>query len=134
MNDFEKPEKGAMANREDRDLGMGRPISRRDVLNGIGALAVGTMIPGRALADKVLALERAGEAAAGYPPALTGLRGSHADRARVTTISFALQSDRQSHCYLSPLPFLRKAQDLLGWLFTTFDLVRETQAVQIRVN
>ena len=66
-----------MANREDRDLGMDRPISRRDVLNGIGALAVGTMIPGRALADKVLALERAGEAAAGYPPALTGLRGSH---------------------------------------------------------
>jgi spermidine dehydrogenase len=38
---------------------------------------MGAMIPGRALADKVLALERAGEAAAGYPPALTGLRGSH---------------------------------------------------------
>ncbi len=66
-----------MANREDRDLGMDRPISLRDVLNGIEALAVGTMIPGRALADKVLALERAGEAAAGYSPALTGLRGSH---------------------------------------------------------
>jgi spermidine dehydrogenase len=43
----------------------------------MGALAVGTLIPGRALAEEVLALERAGASAAGYPPALTGLRGSH---------------------------------------------------------
>ena len=67
--------------RKDRDLGMDRPISRRDVLNGLGALAASTMIPGRALADTVLALERAGDiapvSAAAYPPALTGYRGSH---------------------------------------------------------
>ena len=67
--------------REDRDLGLDRPISRRDVLNGMGVLAASTMLPGRALADKVLALERGGtvasEGAAAYPPALTGLRGSH---------------------------------------------------------
>ena len=61
---------------------MDRPISRRDVLNGMGALAVSTLLPGRALADQVLALERgdpaAAEGAAAYPPALTGMRGSHA--------------------------------------------------------
>ena len=56
---------------------MDRPISRRDLLHGMGALAVSTLIPGRALADEMLALERAGGAAAGYPPALTGLRGNH---------------------------------------------------------
>ena len=61
----------------DRDLGMDRPISRRDLLHTMGALAASTLVPGRALADEMLALERAGEAAAGYPPALTGLRGSH---------------------------------------------------------
>jgi hypothetical protein len=64
-------------NPADRDLGMDRPISRRDLLHGMGALAVSSLVPGRALADEVLALERAGGVAAGYPPALTGLRGSH---------------------------------------------------------
>jgi spermidine dehydrogenase len=56
---------------------MDRPISRRDLLHGMGALAVSSLVPGRALADPRLALERAGGAAAGYPPALTGMRGSH---------------------------------------------------------
>ncbi len=64
-------------NPTDRDLGMDRPISRRDLLHGMGALAVSSLVPGRALADPRLALERAGGAAAGYPPALTGMRGSH---------------------------------------------------------
>jgi len=67
--------------REDRNLGMDRPISRRDVLNGIGTLAASTLLPGRALANKVLALEGTGSVtsrgAISYPPALTGLRGSH---------------------------------------------------------
>jgi len=61
----------------DRNLGMDRPISRRDLLHGMGALAASTLLPGRALAEEMLALERAGETAAGYPPARTGLRGSH---------------------------------------------------------
>ena len=65
-------------NPTDRDLGMDRPISRRDLLHGMGALAVSSLVPGRALADETLALERAGVVAAGYPPALTGMRGSHA--------------------------------------------------------
>jgi spermidine dehydrogenase len=56
---------------------MGRRISRRDLLHGVGALAASTLIPGRALADQVLALARAGEGATGYPPALAGMRGSH---------------------------------------------------------
>jgi spermidine dehydrogenase len=66
-----------MMKREDRNLGMDRPISRRDVLNGMGLLAASTMLPGRALAERALALEQSGSAASSYPPELTGLRGSH---------------------------------------------------------
>jgi len=61
----------------DRNLGLDRTISRRDLLHGMGVLAASTLTPGRALAEQMLALERAGETAAAYPPALTGLRGSH---------------------------------------------------------
>ncbi|MCZ6773363.1 MAG: NAD(P)/FAD-dependent oxidoreductase [Proteobacteria bacterium] len=59
----------------DRNLGMDRRISRRDLPHGVGFLAATSLAPGRALADELLGLERAG--AGGYPPALTGLRGSH---------------------------------------------------------
>jgi spermidine dehydrogenase len=59
----------------DRNLGMDRPISRRDILHGVGALAASTMVPGRALAEQVLAFE--GVDGTVYPPALTGLRGNH---------------------------------------------------------
>ncbi len=59
----------------DRDLGMDRSISRRDLLLGMGAYAAGAFIPNRAFADEMLRLEQAG--APGYPPGLTGLRGSH---------------------------------------------------------
>ncbi|MCH8889932.1 MAG: NAD(P)/FAD-dependent oxidoreductase [Myxococcales bacterium] len=63
--------------RSDRELGMDRPISRRDFLNGVGAVAAGTLVPGRALAEAMAALESAGAASAAYPPRLTGMRGSH---------------------------------------------------------
>jgi hypothetical protein len=63
---------------DDRNLGMDRPISRRDVLLGMGALAASTFVPGRAFADEMLRLERAGGFGPSYPPGLTGLRGSHA--------------------------------------------------------
>jgi spermidine dehydrogenase len=62
----------------DRDLGMHRPISRRDFLNG-AAIAVG----GALARDPLLAAissdqEYAPDRADGYyPPALTGMRGNH---------------------------------------------------------
>ena len=48
---------------------MDRLISRRDLLHGVGALAAISLVPGHAFADKL--------GAGSYPPALTGLRGSH---------------------------------------------------------
>ena len=56
----------------DRNLGMDRTICRRDLLHGMGALAVGALC---AQHNPLFALEHTG--AAGYPPALTGFRGSH---------------------------------------------------------
>ncbi len=63
----------------DRDLGMDRPITRRDFLNGMGAVAAGSVIGGTTLADRSSAASHAEAAMGGgaYPPALTGLRGSH---------------------------------------------------------
>ncbi len=60
-----------MTDRHDRDLGLHRDITRRDFLNGVALGAAGAMLAPRDL----LAQDRA--AAALYPPALTGLRGSH---------------------------------------------------------
>src|SRR3954462_3848940 len=68
--------------RADRDLGVTRPITRRDFLNGV-AIGIGSTISAAVLRDipgGELRLEAAGyaQAAAGYyPPALTGMRGSH---------------------------------------------------------
>jgi len=59
----------------DRNLGMDRKVSRRDLLLGMGASAAAAFIPGRAFADKMLRLESS--IGPGYPPGLTGLRGSH---------------------------------------------------------
>jgi len=59
----------------DRNLGMDRPISRRDLLLGMGASAASAFVPGRAFADEMLRLE--GASGPYYPPGLTGLRGSH---------------------------------------------------------
>lgn len=60
-------------NTKDRKLGMGGDISRRDVLHGFGAIAAASFVPGRAFAEEMLALEKAGV----YPPARTGMRGNH---------------------------------------------------------
>ncbi len=59
----------------DRNLGMDRSISRRDLLLGMGASAASTFIPSGAFADEMLRLE--GVNGGYYPPKLTGLRGSH---------------------------------------------------------
>ncbi len=64
----------------DDDLGMNRPIHRRDFLNGvavgIGAIGAGVLPAGAASAqtDEPWPQDRPGY----YPPTLTGLRGSHA--------------------------------------------------------
>lgn len=64
-----------MAKYRDKDLGMDRPISRRDVLHGFGALTAASFVPGTVFADEVMAAELAGHLY--YPPALTGMRGNH---------------------------------------------------------
>lgn len=64
-----------MAKKTDRDLGMDRFISRRDILHGFGAVAASSFVSGCAFADEVLAAENAGRLY--YPPSLTGMRGNH---------------------------------------------------------
>ena len=58
----------------DRDLGMDRPITRRDFLDGV-AIAVGgaSLLSEKAAAATVFAQDRPGY----DPPTLTGMRGSH---------------------------------------------------------
>ena len=51
--------------RRDRELGMDRSITRRDFLNGVSVVVGGSL------------LAPFGSAAGAYPPALTGMRGSH---------------------------------------------------------
>ena len=61
--------------RSDRSLGMDRSITRRDLLNGV-AVGLGVLGPGflgSAEPDTQFAQDSPGY----YPPALTGLRGSH---------------------------------------------------------
>jgi spermidine dehydrogenase len=63
-----------------RDLGMDRPIARRDFLNG-AALAAGASLAGATLtgpSGEALAADPAPQDRPGYyPPRLTGMRGSH---------------------------------------------------------
>ena len=60
-------------NKNDRRLGMGSRITRRDFLNGV-AVGVGGAMAGWMSPDlETLLAQRPGT----YPPALTGLRGSH---------------------------------------------------------
>jgi spermidine dehydrogenase len=63
----------------DRELGMDRPITRRDFVHGATALTVGFLAGGGAAGRAAAQTPRAapGDAAPSYPPALTGLRGSH---------------------------------------------------------
>jgi spermidine dehydrogenase len=64
----------------DRELGMDQPITRRDFLNGmavgVGGIAASSLIPEFAFAaDESSKLAQ--NAPGYYPPALTGMRGSH---------------------------------------------------------
>lgn len=58
-------------NSDDKSLGMGRRISRRDFLDGVAITIGGAMIASPLLHAATLHSDSA------YPPALTGLRGSH---------------------------------------------------------
>jgi spermidine dehydrogenase len=69
-----------MSERSDRKIGMDRNITRRDFLNGIavgaGGAVAGSMLPG--FSFEGLAASKAAQDQPGYyPPALTGMRGSH---------------------------------------------------------
>ncbi len=61
---------------EYRALGMGRPIARRDFLNGVAIGITGAYAAMNGLAPKV-AMAAASEDAAEYPPLRTGLRGQY---------------------------------------------------------
>jgi spermidine dehydrogenase len=68
---------------DDRNLGMHRDITRRDFLNGVAVGASALAAPGLAAdaAERGTASQTGTVAAAAtgdYPPALTGMRGSHA--------------------------------------------------------
>jgi spermidine dehydrogenase len=72
-------DKPALNRTRDRELGMGRAITRRDFLNGIavgaGSALASAWLPGLTLAAETPAFP---QDAPGYnPPALTGMRGSH---------------------------------------------------------
>jgi len=57
----------------DRELGMYRKITRRDFMNGVAVTAAAAMMPWHLLAESTEPQSSAGY----YPPALTGMRGSH---------------------------------------------------------
>jgi spermidine dehydrogenase len=58
----------------DKDLGMDQPISRRDFVNGVAVAIGGALVPPTWWQDGVYAPEQDPNY---YPPALTGMRGSH---------------------------------------------------------
>jgi len=67
---------------QDRDLGMGRKITRRDFLNGVAlgsgaAWAVGPLGAGKLLAAGILDEPVDQNSPAYYPPAKMGMRGNH---------------------------------------------------------
>jgi spermidine dehydrogenase len=68
-----------MTHQSDRELGMRRKITRRDFLNGVAVTAGAAILPQQLFADDqcVLTRSKAEQFTPYYPPALTGLRGSH---------------------------------------------------------
>ncbi|SVC50864.1 uncharacterized protein METZ01_LOCUS303718, partial [marine metagenome] len=74
-----------MTKGRDRDLGMGQPISRRDFVNGVGVALTGSLVapnygsaPAHYSAEQALRPSSSGAFPQEYyPPAMTGMRGSH---------------------------------------------------------
>jgi len=71
--------------RSDRELGMDRAITRRDFISGVGVAVTGAAMVGPSMASGSSRAETVaaagtpglGQEAAFYPPAATGMRGSH---------------------------------------------------------
>jgi len=68
---------GGEVNRKDRNLGMERPISRRDFLNGVAVVAAGALAAGGTRAAASPSVRETMKAKGVYPPLRTGARGSH---------------------------------------------------------
>jgi len=66
-----------MAAKDDIELGMKCPISRRDFLNGIAVSVGGTLVLPSGMAALLNAEQQGKGEAPYYPPALTGMRGNH---------------------------------------------------------
>lgn len=67
-----------MSTQRDRDLGMDRPITRRDFINGVAVGVGGAWMAGCGPGDPPVPPDPGLEKVAGYyPPGLTGLRGDH---------------------------------------------------------
>ena len=67
-----------MSKTRDRELGLDREINRRDFLNGVGIAITGAMFaPGEREIITRLSADNPVPQAQVYPPALTGMRGSH---------------------------------------------------------
>src|SRR5262245_1775296 len=66
-----------MSDSDDRDLGMTRAITRGDFLNGVAIGAGGLLASGWLAGCDAEAAACAQDAPGYYPPALTGMRGSH---------------------------------------------------------
>jgi spermidine dehydrogenase len=67
---------------KDKELGMGREITRRDFLNGVAIGVGGTLVAGKMTAETLLAAGALDQFAPEkvpdyYPPAKMGLRGNH---------------------------------------------------------
>jgi len=79
--------------RSDHELGLDREISRRDFLNGVGAVAAGALVAG--CADQPATESGAGVAGdpSSYPPLRSGPRGSHPGSFEVAH-KLALEHDR----------------------------------------
>ena len=62
----------------DRELGMGRGITRRDFLNGVAVALTGAYAAAKTQSPiAAAAASQAPANSADYPPALTGLRGQY---------------------------------------------------------
>jgi spermidine dehydrogenase len=62
---------------KDKDLGMGRPIKRRDFLNGVAVASLASMMPRLAQSGLCSFPDSIADISSVYPPLRTGMRGSH---------------------------------------------------------